>query len=186
MNNARLRHYIKIFVFTLLFFLACGFQTSFWPNVITFLPSPQIWLIMLVFITLKWKPVFTIFYIYFLAFCLTFFSEIPLKMLWVSLLIMFTVLWLIKNRIQLTGVFSFIILTLLGSFVFELSYYYFSDLLEAIPTSFMFFDRSLQILVNFIFCYPLYFVFSKIDVAVFDEDEWKKSTRTDHEVPQYE
>jgi hypothetical protein len=185
MNNNRLRFYFKILMFTLMFFLACGFQTSFWPNVISFMPSPQIWLILIIFITLKWKPVFTIFYIYFLGFCLTSFCEVPLKMLWTCLLIMFTSLWFIKNRIQLTGALSFIVLTLLGSFIFEISYYYFSDLLEATPTSFMFFDRLLQILINFIFCYPIYFILTKIDDVILDRDEWQKS-RSHHEAAQHE
>lgn len=177
MNNTRLRFYFKILVFTLLFFVACGLQTSFWPNIITLLPSPQIWLILIIFITIKWPPLFTIFYIYFLGFCLTFFSEIPLKMIWSTLLIMFSLLLFIKNRIQFTGAFSFIILALFGSFSFEIVYYYFSDLLEVIPTPLMFTDRMLQILVNFIFSYPLYFLIDRIDTLLFNENKWQRSSK---------
>lgn len=181
MTNKRLRFYFKILVFTLLFFIGCGFQTSFWPNIVSFIPSPQVWLILMIFMTARWPPIFTILYIYFLGYCLTRFSEIPLKMIWTTTLIMFSSLLFIKNRIQLTGAFSFIILTLLGSFVFELSYYYLSDMLEAIPTSFMFIDRILQILVNFIFCYPLYFIIEKVDTLLFNENEWQRSSRAHHE-----
>ncbi len=182
MTNIRLRFYFKIFVFTLLFFIACGFQTSFWPNIITFIPSPQVWLILIIFMTVRWEPLFTIFYIYFLGFCLTRFSEIPLKMIWSTSIVMFSSLLFIKNRIQLTGAFSFIILTLFGSTVFELVYYYFSDALEVIPTSFMLIDRLLQILVNFVFCYPLYFTLDKIDIILFDDNEWRRSSKDFHEV----
>ena len=181
MTNKRLRFYFKISFFTLLFFVACGFQTSFWPNIITFIPSPQIWLIMIIFIIVKWSPTFTIFFIYFLGFCLTRFSEIPLKMIWSTMLIMFSSLQFIKNRIQLTGAFSFIILTLFGSFVFEMTYYYLSDLLEVIPTSLMLIDRLLQILVNFIFCYPLYFTLDKMNTFLFDENEWLRSPKAHQE-----
>lgn len=183
MSNLRLRFYFKIFAFTLLFFVACGFQTSFWPNIITFIPSPQVWLILIIFMTVRWEPLFTIFYIYFLGFCLTRFSEIPLKMIWSTTLVMFSSLLFIKNRIQLTGAFSFIILTLFGSSVFELVYYYFSDVLEAIPTSLMLIDRLLQILVNFVFCYPLYFTLDKLDILLFDENEWRRSSKVFHEAP---
>ncbi len=183
MSTLRLRFYFKIFAFTLLFFVACGFQTSFWPNVITFIPSPQVWLILIIFMTVRWEPLFTIFYIYFLGFCLTRFSEIPLKMIWSTTLVMFSSLLFIKNRIQLTGAFSFIILTLFGSSVFELVYYYFSDVLEAIPTSLMLIDRLLQILVNFVFCYPLYFTLDKLDILLFDENEWRRSSKVFHEAP---
>lgn len=183
MTNLRLRFYFKIFAFTLLFFIACGFQTSFWPNIITFIPSPQIWLIIMIFMTVRWEPLFTIFYIYFLGYCLTRFSEIPLKMIWSTSIVMFASLLFIKNRIQLSGAFSFIILTLFGSTVFEVVYYYFSDILEVIPTSFMAIDRLLQILVNFVFCYPLYFTLDKIDIMLFDDNEWRRSSRDFHEVP---
>lgn len=183
MTNMRLRFYFKIFAFTLLFFFACGFQTSFWPNIITFIPSPQLWLILIIFVTVRWPPLFAIFYIYFLGYCLTLFTDVPLKMLWSTTLIMFSSLLFIKNRIQLTGAFSFIILTLFGSSVFELVYFYFSDALEAIPTSLMLIDRLLQILVNFIFCYPLYFTLDKIDIMLFDDNEWRRSSKVFHEVP---
>lgn len=178
-----MRFYLKIFTFTLLFFIACGFQTSFWPNIITFIPSPQVWLIAIIFMTVRWPPLFTIFYIYFLGYCLTRFSEIPLKMIWTTTLVMFSSLLFIKNRIQLTGAFSFIILTLFGSCVFELVYYYLSDVLEAIPTSLMLMDRLLQILVNFVFCYPLYFTLDKLDILLFNENEWRRSTKVFHEAP---
>ena len=185
MSNVRLRFYFKILVFTLLFFLACGFQTSFWPNITMLIPSPQFWLILIIFMTLKWSPQFTIFYIYFLGFCMLSFSEIPLKMIWTTLLIMFSLLLFIKNRIQLTGAVSFIVLVLFGSFIFEVSYYYFSTLFEAIPTSILFTDRLLQILINFIFSFPLYFIFDKFDTLIFDENEWARSTKHLNEA-QYE
>lgn len=183
MNNPRLRYYFKILFFTLLFFLACGFQTSFWPNLTLVVPSPQIWLILIIFMTIKWPPVFTIFYIYFLGYCLLSFSDVPLKMIWSSLLIMFSLLLFVKNRIQLTGSISFIILVLFGSLIFEISYYNFSALFEFIPTSFLFTDRMLQVLINFIFSYPLYFLLDKFDVLIFDEHEWARSSNNLNEVP---
>lgn len=114
---------------------------------------------------------------------MTRFSEIPLKMIWSTVLVMFSSLLLIKNRIQLAGAFSFIILTLFGSIVFEMSYYYFSDVLELTPTPFMFIDRMLQILINFVFCYPLYFSLDKMDTMLFDENEWRQSSNIHHEAP---
>lgn len=186
MSNTRLRFSFKVLAFTLLFFLSCGFQMSFWPNIITFLPSPQIWLIIIFFISMKWKPVFAIFYIYFLAYCLTNFSEIPLKMLWTTLLITFTAIWFIKDRIQLSGAFAFITLSLMGSLIFEISYFSLSDILEITPTTFMFTDRLLQILMNFIFSYPLYFALTSFDKALLDQDEWQKSSQPHQEVTSHE
>ncbi len=175
MTTMRLRFYFKIFIFTLFFFLACGFQTSFWPHLIPWIPGPQIWLLMVFFFTLKWSPLFAIFYIYFLGFCLTRFSEIPLKMLWSSLLVTFGILWMIRNRVQMSGVFSFILFCLGGSIVFQISYITLSHVIERSPTSILFSDRLLQILVNFIFSYPLYFILEWCDESLFKKNDWSRS-----------
>ena len=181
MNKLRLRYILKLVVFSLFFFLACGFQTSFWPNIITAIPSPQVWLIMILFIIIRWDSLNNIFYIYFLSYSLTIFDEIPLKMLWTSLFITFFILVSIKKRIHLGGVFSFILLSLAGSLIFEVSSYFMSDLLEPTPTGLMFFDRLLQILVNFIFSYPLYFALEMLDKALQVQEDWKTSSHIHHE-----
>lgn len=176
MTKIRLLLYLKIFSFTLFFFLACGFQTSFWPHIVSFIPSPQIWLLLVFFITLKWKPVFTIFYIYFLGFCLTRFSQIPLKMAWTTLLITFGLLSVLKNRVQLSGVFSFVLYCLVGSLIFQVSYVLLSDFLETVPTTVSFIERFLQVLVNFIFSYIFYFVFEWLDYTFSEKDTWSQDT----------
>lgn len=175
MTTIRLRFYFKIFMFTMFFFLACGFQTSFWPHLIPWIPGPQIWLLMILFITLKWSPLFAIFYIYFLGFCLTRFSHIPLKMIWSSLLLTFTLLLIIKNRVQMSGAFSFILFCLGGSVIFQVGYVVLSQLIEHTPTTLMFLDRLLQILINFIFSYPIYFVFEWFDESLFKKEDWSRS-----------
>ena len=175
MNKRQILFFYKLLGFTLLYFLACGFQTSFWPNIISFLPSPQIWLIILLFITIKWKSINSIFFIYFLSYCLTFFADIPLKMLWCPLALTYFLIVTVKNRIQLTGVLSFILFNLAGSFLFETGYYFFSDILESTPTSLMFFDRLLQILMNFIFSYPVYFVLDFLDKSTQIKEDWRES-----------
>ncbi len=185
MNKQTLRVIYKLLFFTFIFFMSCGFQTSFWPNVVHFLPSPQIWLIVLMFICIKWKSFANIFFVYFLLYGLTFFSEVPLKMLWTTLGIVYFVTVTIKNRIQLTGVFSFILLSFGGSIMFEVGYYLFSDLLEPIPTNLHLLDRLTQILVNFIFSYPLYYALEILDNVVKISADWRhdttKQTSTGHE-----
>lgn len=109
------------------------------------------------------------------------FSDIPLKMLWCPLSVTYFLIVSVKNRIQLSGVFSFILLAFAGSFIFETSYYLFSDLLEAIPTNVMFIDRLLQILVNFIFAYPFYFVLESIDRLTSAREDWRESAIKDQE-----
>ena len=172
MSSLRGRFYFKIIVFTFVFFLLCGFQTSFWPNLITFVPSPQLWLLMIFFISLRWSPVFAVFYIYFLGFCLTRFSHIPLKMAWTTLLTTFCLLSVFKDRVRLSGALSFSFFTLLGSIIFEISYIVLSGSIEVNPTSIQFFDRLIQIIMNFICSYPAYRFFGWLDQLFYTKHIW--------------
>ena len=176
MNKQQLKIIYKLLSFTLIFFLACGFQASFWPNLITFLPSPQIWLIVLLFIAIKWKSVNNIFFIYFLSYCLTMFTDVPIKMLWCPLAITYFAVVSVKDRIQLAGVLSFILFCFIGSILFETSYFLFSDLLEPTPTTVMFLDRMLQVLMNFVFSYPVYFVLDLIDRSISTQEDWRDTS----------
>lgn len=145
------------------------------------MPSPQVWLITLMFITIRWKSIYNIFFIYFLTYCLTAFSDIPLKMLWCTWPVIYFSLISVKNRIQLGGVLSFILFTFAGSFLFEAGYYIFSDMLEATPTMVMPVDRLLQILMNFIFSYPVYFVLSFADRLTLAQEDWRDSSVKNHD-----
>ena len=182
MNSLRLRFYFKITTFSFVFFLLCGFQTSFWPNIITFLPSPQFWLMMIFFISLCWSPLFSVFYIYFLGFCLTRFSQIPLKIAWTTLLATFTLLTLFKERVRLGGALSFSFFTLLGSIIFEISYIVLSHSIESNPTSFQLFDRLVQVIMNFIFSYPAYLFFEWLDQLFYTKHLWSTTPEQGEEL----
>lgn len=182
MSSLRGRFYLKIIFFTFVFFLLCGFQTSFWPNLITFIPSPQLWLLMIFFISLRWSPLFSVFYIYFLGFCLTRFSHIPLKMAWTTLLTTFSLLSIFKDRVRLSGALSFSFFTLLGSVIFEISYVVLSRTIEVNPTSIQFFDRLIQIIVNFIFSYPAYRLFEWLDQLFYTKHIWSATPEQGEEL----
>lgn len=175
MSKLRFRFYVKILLFTFVFFLFCGFETSFWPNVIGFLPSPQLWLLMIFFIATKWDTIFAIFYIYFLGFCMARFTYMPLKMAWTSLLVVSSVLSSLKNRIQLGQMMTFAAFTLFGSVLFQVSYVCFSYWLEKNPTPFYILDRLAIVLMNFIFCYPVYSLLNYIDKAFYSDMNWSQT-----------
>ena len=80
------------------------------------------------------------------------------------------------DRIRLTGVFSFILYSLVGSIMFEVGYYFISNLLEQVPTSAMFVDRTLQVLMNFILSYPLYFILEFADRAFSEKPDWHRTS----------
>ena len=182
MKSLRLGFYLKILSFSLVFFIVCGFQTSFWPNLISFVPSPQLWLLMIFFISLKWTPLFSVFYIYFLGFCLTRFSQIPLKMAWTTLLITFSLLSIFKDRVRLSSALSFSFFTLLGSFIFQVSYVLLSRVIESTPTSILFLERTTQIIMNFIFSYPAYRLLDWLDNSFYSKNVWSKTPEKNEEL----
>lgn len=172
MSKLRFRFYLKIFLFTLLFFLFCGFETSFWPNIIGFLPAPQLWLLMIFFIAIKWETIFAIFYIYFLGFCMTRFTYMPLKMAWTTLLVVSGILASLKNRIHLGQIMTFAAFTFFGSILYQICYIGFSYWLEKTPTSLYVLDRLSIVLMNFIFCYPVYAVLNYFDQIFYSDMNW--------------
>ena len=42
--------FTKYLVFTFMFMVFCAFETSFWPNLINFIPAPQLWLLFVFYI----------------------------------------------------------------------------------------------------------------------------------------
>ena len=147
---------LKLTLFALIFMLFCAIQTSFWPFMLGFLPSPQFWLILIIFIAMKWPPTVAIFYIYFLGFILTQYSHLPLKMAWIPLLLVTVFVWLFKNRIHSTSVFYFSILVTSASIFYAISYIGVSYWLEHVPTPIYVLHRLAEIGCNFLVSIPLY------------------------------
>jgi hypothetical protein len=169
MSKQRLSIYFKYLVFTLVFFAFCAFQSSFWPFVLDALPSPQLWLLFIIFISLKWTSVYNIFYIYFLGFCMTQFSYVSLKTIWMSLLAVTLFVWIFKNRIHSTSLFFFSILVSSTSLLYSIVYISTSNWLEFNPTPIYFLHRLLEIGCNFLFSIPVFKLLS------FIEDQFKSS-----------
>lgn len=163
---------IKLLVFTLVFFAFCAFQTSFWPFVLSTFPAPQLWLIMVIFIALKWPTVRALFFIYFLGFVLTRFSYIPLKMAWTSLLAVTLFVWFFKNRIHSTSLFYFSILVTSGSLFYSIVYILISRWLEPMGTPIYFLHRLLELGCNFLFSIPVYKTLDVLDQKFQSSQTW--------------
>lgn len=167
----------KLILFTLLFYVFCAFQTSFWPFVFgPSFPPPQLWLITVIFVALKWPTTRAIFFIYFLGFIMTRFSFVQLKMVWTSLLALTLFVWFFKNRIHSTSLFYFAVLVTSGTFFYTLSYIVLSHWLEPIPTSVFFFHRLIEMGCNFILSVPVYKLLNFIDQRFHTTTQWNPST----------
>ncbi|MFZ3230301.1 MAG: hypothetical protein WA160_08860 [Pseudobdellovibrio sp.] len=96
-------------------------------------------------------------------------------MAWTTLLATFTLLSLFKDRVRLSGALSFSFFTLIGSIVFETCYVGLSRIIETNPTTVLFLDRSMQVLMNFIFSYVAYHFFDWLDQFFYNENIWSKT-----------
>lgn len=172
MSKQKISIYLKYFVFTLVFFAFCAFQSSFWPFILENLPSPQLWLIFIIFIALRWSNTKNIFYIYFLGFCMTQFSYVSLKTLWMSLFIVTLFVWIFKNRIHTTSLFFFSILVSSSSLLYTITYISTSNWLEANPTPIYFVHRLLEIGCNFLFSIPVFKLLDYLDDKFKPEADW--------------
>lgn len=178
MSKSTILTILKFTTFTLVFYAFCAFQTSFWPFVLGSFPAPQLWLIMVVFIALKWPNIRAVFFIYFLGFIMTRFSYIPLKMAWTSLVALMLFVWIFKNRIHSTSLFYFSILATSGSFFYAICYILLSRWLEPSTTPVFFLHRLLEMGCNFLFSIPVFKFLDFIDQRFESSPTWGQ-TNTD-------
>ncbi|MFN3454629.1 MAG: hypothetical protein ACK41T_06670 [Pseudobdellovibrio sp.] len=163
---------LRLFIFTLVFFAFCGFQTSGWNFIFNSLPSPQLWLIFIVYIGYKWSQKLAVSYIYFLGFILTFYTYAPLKMVWMTLFALVLFIWFFKNRIHSNSLFFFSVLVTSSSLFFTLAYIIISGWLESNSTPIHFVHRLLEIGLNFLFSLPVYKFLHFIDNKLQPSEPW--------------
>jgi hypothetical protein len=176
MSKKNIRKFFKYFVFTILFFAVCAFQTSFWSELITFVPAPQFWLIFLVYIFLKWPGFQTIFYTYFLGYILMLFTLMPLEMSWFTLLGLYAFVWLFKNRIHSSSLFLFSVLCAASSLYYSGIYILCSTILESKITSFLIFHRVLEAGMTFLASGIIYLLLDLFDRFFATDESWSPAT----------
>lgn len=153
----------KYVVFTFVFMLFCAFETSFWPNLIDFIPAPQFWLLFVFYICVRWSERWNIFFLYLLGFIVTLYSMMPLKMAWFSLLIIHATIYFLKNRIHSTSVVTFSLLSLAMSVVYAIVYILLSYIFEKIPTSLIPLERFISFGLNFLVSVPVYIFLEQLN-----------------------
>ncbi len=172
MSSKTFRNIFKYFLFTLVFVMFCAFQSSFWSILIDFLPAPQLWLIFLIFVFLKWPGFSTVFYAYGLGFILILFSAMPLKMSWLSILGLYCYVWIFKTRIHSSSLFLFSVLCGSASLFYSMFYIFLSYLLEQKMTPFLFFERLLDSGMTFLSAFPIYLFLDFINKAFAAKEVW--------------
>lgn len=163
------RSLLNILLFVAAMVLVSAFQSVFWFQLLGNIPAPMLWLNVLVYVMLYRKPFPAILTVYGLAAVLLVFTAAPLKMLWVSLLILFMAVNGIKDRVFWPGSGYYAIMCSLAAFTFQVIYLITSQFLEANSTSIAFFDRIIQFILTPTFAFPLFWLLSKIDKMTLNE-----------------
>jgi len=162
----------KVLNFILLLFVlvfSAGFQSTFWYQLFGTVPAPMLWLCLIVYVTLYRKLYSALFTIYVMSLVLMGFSAIPMKMLLVSLLLVYLILYSIRSRVFWEGPAYYTIMCCVASFSYHVIYFFSSWIIErnSVPVDFL--DRIVQLALTPAFCVPMYWVLTKIDKMTLEE-----------------
>ncbi len=174
-SKRRLHLILRIISLTLVFFIFCAFQTSFWPFLTTFIPAPSLWLVFMIFLSFKLKPYPALVFIYFLAFVMTRFTYAPLKVVLMTLIFLHFFIWILKTRIHTSTVFYFSILVGAGTVFYHITYIIVSMWLEKVPTSVFFLHRLADIGLTFLIGTPIYQLLNFINDTFEPNETWSGS-----------
>lgn len=157
-------------LFLLAILIFAGFETTFWFQFFPTIPSPMIWLNVMIYLALYRKPVMGIFSIYTLSFALLGFTLIPLKMMWFPLLVIFFLTHLVKSRVFWSGAGYFVIMCFASCLLYHTSFMLISKWLEPNMASVSFLNRLVQILLTPAFAWPVYRILAWFDRMTNTED----------------
>ncbi len=174
-SKRKLHLILRILSLTLVFFVFCAFQTSFWPFITTLIPSPSLWLVFIIFLSFKLKPYPALVFIYFLALVMTRFTYAPLKVILMSFILLHGFIWILKTRIHTSTVFYFSILVGAGSVFYHITYIVVSHWLEKQPTSVFFLHRLTDVGLTFLVSMPIYQFLSFINDTFEPNETWSGS-----------
>lgn len=155
--------FINILVQALFMALLCGFQTSLWYQFFGNVPAPLLWVNLIVYIALYRKPFMAIWVIYALGFIAASFSALPLKMMFVTLFILFALIFAIKSRVFWSGSGYYTIMSIFAAVAFHVIYFLLSLMLEPNSASLQPMERLVQIILTPSFAFPMYWLLARID-----------------------
>lgn len=154
-----LLYFLYIIGLQLITVFLTSIQTSLWYHFFGSLAGPLIWLLILTYLNLYKKPLEAILLSYFVGVQIYYFGWIPIGFLFTLILILFSLTWLVKERIfwpghgyfmyaSIASVVAYHILYLLGSWIFEGVHIRELNLL----------DRLVQCLITPIFAIPVFYI----------------------------
>lgn len=172
--SIRLNQLIFVAFFFLSLILLCGAQTTLWYQVFGTLTAPLLWMYLIINTILYYNRTTSLFLVYGSSFIIAAFTAVPIKILLITMLILWAIVTFVKNRIFWEGPWYFTLAVLGATFTFEVSYIVSISVLETKSFSIYVWQRLLQILFTTLFA-PLFFALLQPARAYF-----KEKTYTNH------
>lgn len=153
---------INLLLVLILSALALSFQTTVWFHFFGQFPSPNFWIVALIFFTLYRKPFEGIFIIYLICTLVVSYTSMPWGLTLFNGLIVFFFGQTFKGRIYIPGVIYFLLVSVVGVLTFHIAQYSLSAFFNDAPL-FELFDRLLQIMLTPIAAFPIFYAYGWID-----------------------
>lgn len=160
---------LNFILLLLVLVVVSGFQSTFWYQLFGTVPAPMLWLCLVVYVSLYRKLYGALFMIYFMCLTIMGFTIIPMKMLLMTLLLVYLILYSIRSRVFWEGPAYYTIMCSVAAFSYHIIYFFSSLLVERNPASVDFLDRIIQLALTPMFCVPMYWILLKIDKMTLEE-----------------
>jgi hypothetical protein len=163
------RNFLNLLLILATTFVLSGFQTTFWFQMFGSLPSPLLWLNMVLYLILYRKPVEGILTVYAVGLVLNPFTAMPIGVIWTTLLLVFGAVSFIKKRVFWPSSRYFFFASFATALVWHLAYIIVSHIFEGNPAPVSFFHRIFEIVFTGLISVPIYTLMSFIDHATHKE-----------------
>ncbi|MES3038458.1 MAG: hypothetical protein V4736_11180 [Bdellovibrionota bacterium] len=167
---------ILILFFTL--YVVSGFQTTFWYQIFGNIPSPLLWLIVYVYIMLYRPSALALVLSYIFMIVVFSMSAVSLGILSLSVFVLFVGIYMTKSRLYWGGAGYFSLMCTAAAFFFHVIFWLGSAFFESNPSSLLFFDRIVQVLLTPLFSFPLYYWLQAVDRWTLSDMTWQQEYKS--------
>lgn len=154
---------LRILLILTVLILFCGFQTTLWYQLFNDFPAPLLWINVITYLSIYRKPFPALMMIYLIIFIVCAFTAMPLKMAFFTLIPLFSLLYLIKNRVFWGGSGYYVIMCTLATFSYHVIYTVISFIIEKNHVTMNLFERFGQIILTPAFALPVYIILGFFD-----------------------
>lgn len=154
---------LNFILWSALIFALCGTQTTLWFYLLGQSATPQLWLIVVVYLVLYRKFSLIFFYVYFVGFIVAAFSAVPLGTLLPTLGLLTATLAYIKSRFFWPNTRYFVFACFFSALLFHSLFIFVSYVVETNTVQLSLSSRAMEVLLTTLFAMPLYWLLKGMD-----------------------